>query len=80
MKIKKNIIISLIVIIIIAILVAIIKPIYDTYVFQNLNKNELIQSIQNIKNVEERNQKIQNAVEKGFLTQNDVNKINNHYK
>lgn len=75
MKNKKILIIFLVAIILFAILIAILKPVYDTYVFRNLNKKELLESLENIEDLEERNAQIDSALERKWITSKEAENI-----
>lgn len=54
MKNKKIIIIALIIVIIVAVGLAIVRPFYDSYIFDSIGKEELIEHLKNINNIEQK--------------------------
>ena len=72
MKNKLYIKLSLILIIFIAIILAIFIPIYNSYIFENNGKKELIDYLTNIPEEEKRQEEINNALEKGWITESDL--------
>lgn len=75
MKNKKILIISLIIIILVAIVITIIKPFYDSKVFEDIGKDEIIEHLKNIDNSEQKQKEINETIEKGWITEKDANKI-----
>lgn len=75
MKNKKILIISLIIIILVAIVITIIKPFYDSKVFEDIGKDEIIEHLKNIDNSEQKQKEINETIEKGWITEKDSNKI-----
>lgn len=72
LKNKLYIKLSLIVIIFVAIILAIFIPIYNSYKFEQSGKKELIDYLTNIPEKEKRQEEINNALEKGWITESDL--------
>lgn len=75
MRNKKVIIIALLVVIIIAVGVIIIKPFYDSKKFEDMEREELIEYLENIKDVTQKQNKIKEAIEKNWITEQQANEI-----
>lgn len=75
MKKKKFIIIALFIIFLIVIVLVVKKPFEDSKKFDEIGKNELIEHLRSIEDKTERENEIQNAIEKDWITQEIANTI-----
>ena len=75
---KKVLIISLIIITFIIVIFIIAKPFYDSQVFDNIGKEEILQQLQNIEDSEKQQKEIEEAIKKGWITEEDAKKVRIH--
>ena len=69
---KIKILIFVIILIIIAVALAIFIPLRNSKEFDNYGKEELIQYLNNIEDEQRKKEEIDNAIEKGLITENDL--------
>lgn len=69
---KIKILIFVIILIIIAVALAIFIPFHNSKEFDNYGKEELIQYLNNIEDEQRKKEEIDNAIEKGLITENDL--------
>ena len=69
---KIKILIFVIILIIIATALAIFIPFHNSKVFDDYGKEELIQYLNNIEDEQIKKEEIDNAIEKGWITENDL--------
>ena len=69
---KIKILIFVIILIIIAVALAIFIPLRNSKVFDDYGKEELIQYLNNIEDEQRKKEEIDNAIEKGWITENDL--------
>lgn len=75
MKNKKILIISLIILSFVIIALIIIKPFYNSKVFDEIGKDEIINYLKNIEDYEQKQKEIEEAIKKGWISQKDINNI-----
>ncbi len=75
MKNKKFLIIVLFIVLFISIILVVIKPFDDSKKFDEIGKNELIEHLKSIEDKSERENEIQKAIEKDWITQEIANTI-----
>jgi len=75
MKNKKMLIISLIIITLIIMILIIVKPFYDSNVFDKVGQDELIEQLRKIEDINLRQQEIEKAIEKGWITEKIAREI-----
>ena len=75
MKNKKVLIIVLIIIGFISIVFTVLKPFKDSKKFDNIGKDEIIQHLKNINDSEQKQKEIDEAINKGWITEKDVNEF-----
>ncbi|MFR2534222.1 MAG: hypothetical protein ACLS95_03200 [Clostridia bacterium] len=75
MKNKKLVIVVLMLVVLIAMGIIIIKPFYDSKKFDDIGEQELLEYLKNIKNIPEKQNKIEEAIEKDWITQKQANEI-----
>lgn len=69
---KIKILIFVIILIIIAVALAMFIPLRNSKVFDDYGKEELIQYLNNIEDEQRKKEEIDNAIEKGWITENDL--------
>lgn len=75
MKNKKMLIISLIMITLIIMILIIVKPFYDSNAFDKVGQDELIEQLRKIEDINLRQQEIERAIEKGWITEKIAQEI-----
>ncbi len=75
MKNKKVLFLSLFIIILVAVILVISKPFYYSNIFDNIGEKELIEHLKNINDIEQKQKEINEAVEKGWISEEIASEI-----